>query len=53
MYAFITFLAWKISEASAVLSGMGYGKDSAGGDTFSYAENVDIIGMSSSILIYL
>jgi hypothetical protein len=30
---------------------MGYGKDSAGGDTFSYAENVDIIGMSSSSLI--
>ena len=40
-----TSLAWKISEASAVLSGMGYGKNELGRETFSFAENVDIVGV--------
>jgi lysophospholipid acyltransferase len=36
---------WKLSEGAALISGIGYGKDSKGEDRFDCAQNVDITGV--------
>jgi lysophospholipid acyltransferase len=38
------YAVWKLSESTALVSGIGYTIDKDGKDVFNFAENVDILG---------